>query len=331
MQLFSRWAMVFTYSILFHETVTATPHAGTIEARDVLTTTVLNATIPSTFFIRASEPGATIGPSPSTAKIQVLLRTIETLRTLALADYNQPLTQHESYVFPYFGISFDGPTPGASIIAHRYALWGLYQAIMCMLSTNQFSEMTFRLYQDERRVPVLIGQIRFFSTRRSIGSNGAIIQPPALTARGTDNDTSASSLGFPYRSGIVTGDFRLFGLKLDSTEVIVTVYAAILQMATHPKSHRVTEFVAPHGSNVYIAAREPQGKSVRTQPPFLTYEALLWAVGDIPEEMAGNDNNWREGTMSIKVDGIWVGTANFVYDGPRIGYGNPIGGNMTTA
>ncbi|KAL8824126.1 MAG: hypothetical protein Q9191_005280 [Dirinaria sp. TL-2023a] len=331
MQLFSRWATVFTYFILFHETVTAFPHASTIETRDVLNTTVLNATIPSTFFIRASEPGATIGPSPSTAKTQVLLRTIEALRTLALADYNQPLTQHESYVFPYFSISFDGPTPGAPMVAHRYALWGLYQAIMYMLSTNQFSERTFRLYQDERSVPVLIGQIHFSSSRRSIGGNGAIIRPPALTARDTNNDTSATSLSFPYRSGIVTGDFRLFGLQLDKTEVILTVYAAILQMATHAKSHRVTEFVAPEVSKVYLAAREPQGKSARTQPPFLTYEALLWAVGDIPEEMAGNDNNWREGTMSIKIDGIWVGTANFVYNGPRIGYGSPIDGNMTTA
>lgn len=293
--------------------------ALTSSPNSALNNTILGAVVPSSFTIRPSSPGARLGPNQGLAKTQVLFQILQALQNLALEDFNAESLPRD-YGHPWFEINIDGPTlePKSNIL-YKYALWGLYSAIWYMLSNNFYREVTYELLWEGS----LIGWIRFIKRDRStVGSNddlntdinSLLTAPPNTNSTllgAATNVTGSSALGAIFHNSRVTAEIDMAGRPLLVADVFMTVFTAIVEMAPSPKTQIVRAFSASGDYNVWFRIDDP-ATPPRRRAPFLTYEAVIWAVGKVPVAMVRGENEWREMQMTIKVDNRLVGTGSMV-------------------
>lgn len=322
MQLSSQYLLILLSPLVFRATASpASLVALTSSPNSILNNTILGAVVPSSFTIRPGSPGARLGPSQALAKTQVLFQVLQALQNLALEDFNAE-SLPRAYDHPWFEIDIDGPTlePKSNIL-YRYALQGLYSAVWYMLSNNFYRALTYELLWEGS----LVGWIRFIKKDGStLGSNDSmntdinslLTAPPNTnsTLLGVaTNVTGSSALSTIFHNGRVTVEIDMTGRGFLTTDVFMTTFTAILEMAPYPKTEIVRAFGASGDYNIWFQIDDP-ATPPRRRAPFLTYEVVIWAVGRVPVAMTKDGNNWREVLMTIKIDNRLVGRGSMAAD-----------------
>lgn len=84
-------------------------------------------------------------------------------------------------------------------------------------------------------------------------------------------------------------------------------------MAPYPRRQVVRTFSDRDDYNIWLQVVDPATPQ-RERGPWLTFEAVIWALGNVPITIVTDNNNWREMRMTIKVDFGLVDRGRMVAD-----------------
>ncbi len=228
----------------------------------------------------------------------------------------------ETFSFPSYTnvkIRITRVTSSSSTLQYRYALWGLYEAVDYLTTISVFSSIQVDLYWSGGGVPAQVGVIEIFpdplsdiaeskdiQNIRGISQRVETLPNSRDVAKFTSIDSNETNLA----ATTYAGQFKVFvefqGEMLSISEVFMTLFLAIVDIASFGTAAPMHDFVAQDGKTKMELVYEHYG-APRTSTPFFTYHAAARALGYIPEYMF-EQRRFEELVFVVEVGGVPVGT-----------------------
>ena len=239
------------------------------------------------------------------------------LKDLALGDYNtiMPYQRFTSERFPEPVIQFYGNGAG---LARRYLVWGFLMSIWNIVFTSDFRTLLVTLYYRSAEVGGILfgpqdsgtGSLRLPATEEN-----TTVTPPSDPLNGTTNDYPshpANNLpsNNPLPSNRVTTHISPFGAAMPARTVYMALISALSEAAVHGATDRIDETFTSHFDSFACVLVTRPVMPPRRDPPIYQWGHLIVALPQVMEEFVGRAE-FRESSLSIKVDGVTVGLARF--------------------
>ena len=294
-----------------------------ISPSQALSTTSTNAQLlNTTLFSSDIDPNFGIIANYAETKIPItpcLMNIVELLANYAELDWLSSVRVRQGVVLPsYPQIEFAViPKAPASSVEVRFVIWGIWVGIRDMISRNQFCEVEFELYWEEKVVAYM-----YFtkpmdpgpsSSNETLGTDGPLTLSPA--SNGTASVTLDSSNSTTILSETLKEDrfswnpiFPRTAKTLTIFEVFLTVIAGLKNAAPHPALDKIPGAYASAAVNVdaclqiFIHKRS----SPRPRPPYLQYIHVIKALKLLPAYMLAQ-GRFAELYFEMQVNDIAVG------------------------
>lgn len=243
--------------------------------------------------------------------------TVLALKDVALGNYNtiMPIQRFTSERFPEPLIQFYGNGAG---LPRRYLVWGFLMSIWNILFTSDFRTSLVTLYYRSAEV----GGILFGPQDRGTGSlrlpatkENTTVTPPSDPSNGATNDYPyhpANNLpsNNPLPSNRVTIETSPFGAAMPARTVYMALISALSEAAVHGATDRLEETFTSHFDGFACSLVTRPVMPPRRTPPVYQWGHLIVALPQVMQEFVGRAE-FRESSLSIKVDGVTVGLARF--------------------
>lgn len=227
----------------------------------------------------------------------------------------------ETFSFPGYTnvkVRITRDTSSSSALQYRYAIWGLFNAAQ-FLTNNVFACIIIDLYWSGGGEPVLVGVIEIFPEPlpdideskelqnlmwigRQAGNPPNSLDMVNFTSFGSNETNLAASTN----AGKLLVFLELQGTTLSIVEVFMTIFVALVHIASFGTAHLVDDFkvqdLITETELVYEHYSAP-----RTSPPFFVYHEAARALGHIPSYMFAK-HKFEAVTFVIEIGGTPVGT-----------------------
>ena len=254
-------------------------------------------------------------------KKSAYMNTLLALADLSTKGWTPVLGWASHYSFSNYGdVSiFIHASQNPSTLEYRYAIWGLYLAIL-ETSARGFRACVSTLYWSPRvgERPHVIGCISIVGGSPSgIGSNNSTedflkttfptqaSSPDLALANSTTASSNSTSLA-SEKTDIpdLKIDIRLLGKGLDIDGIFRTIYTGVVQLASRPQSQRVDEpgVIDDPTSRTFLR----WDSSYLTVEPSFESRYLIAALAKLPVFMYEQDR-FEDATFVVYVDEIEVG------------------------
>ncbi|KAI4111364.1 MAG: hypothetical protein LQ339_000563 [Xanthoria mediterranea] len=241
--------------------------------------------------------------------------TILALKDVALGNYNtiMPIQRFTSERFPEPVIQFYGNGAG---LPRRYLVWGLLMSIWNIIFTSDFRTLLVTLYYRSAEVGGILfgpqesgtGPLRLPTAKEE---EDTTVPPPS---NGTPNDypfhPAKNIPSNPLPSNRVTTEISPFGAAMPARNVYMALISALSEAAVHGATDRLEETFTSHFDGFPCSLVTRPVMPPRRIPPVYQWGHLIVALPQVMEEFVGRAE-FRESSLSIKVDGVTVGLARF--------------------
>ncbi|KAI4221308.1 MAG: hypothetical protein L6R36_006992 [Xanthoria steineri] len=239
--------------------------------------------------------------------------TILALRDVALGNYNtiMPIQRFTSERFPEPVVQFYGNGAG---LPRRYLVWGLLMSIWNMIYTSDFRTLLVTLYYRSAEVGGILfgpqesgtGSLRLPTTK----DEDTTVTPPSNGTTTNDPSHPQRIPSNPLPSNRVTVAISPFGSAMPATNVYMALISALSEAAVHPATDRLEETFTSNFDGFACSLVTRPVMPPRRTPPVYQWGHLIVALPLVMEEFVGRAE-FRESSLSIKVDGVTVGLARF--------------------
>ena len=278
-----------------------------------LNTTLYNSDIDPRFGIVANYAETKIPITPC------LMNIVELLANYAELDWLSSVRVRQGVVLPsYPQVEFAViPAAPATSVEVRYVIWGIWVGIRDMVGRNNFREVEFDLYWDERAVahmyftkPMDLGPSSSNETR---GTDEPSTLSPTSNGNASvilDNSNSTTNL-----SGTLNADgfsweptFPPHAKTLTIFEVFLTVIAGLKNAAPHPALDKIPGAYASAAVNVDASLQIFIHKRTtpRPRPPYFQYIHVIEALKLVSAYMLAQ-GRFAELFFLMQVNGLPVG------------------------
>ena len=253
-------------------------------------------------------------------KNSAYLSTLLALANLSTMGWTHILRWEEQYEFSQYGdvtIRIHA-SQNPSTLQYRYAIWGLYSAIR-ESSANGFKECVLTLYWSPRVTdrPNILGYVSILGeTALRIDGGDSTEKSPELPSPTQKNATEPALANLTTLLNISTIasettdntnikiELRLLGRPLDFDAVFVTIYAAIVYLASFPQSQPIIQPGLVRDSLSRTVIR--WDSSHLTIEPRLEYRDVVLALTNLAVYMS-EQNRFEEARFVLYVDEIETG------------------------
>ncbi|CAD6578459.1 MAG: hypothetical protein ASARMPREDX12_001951 [Alectoria sarmentosa] len=202
---------------------------------------------------------------------------------------------------------------------YRYAIWGLFKVAQYLTENNLFACTIMDLYWSGGGTPVLVGVIEIFphpmpgiagsEEIQNLMGTGRRAETPCSSlnlANSSSFDSNEIDLAAPTNAGKLLVFLELQGTKLSVPEVFMTIFVALVHIASFETAHPVHDFEVQDLITKTELVYEHYG-APRESPPFFIYQEAARALGYIPKYMFAQ-HRFEAVTFVLEVDGTPVGT-----------------------
>ncbi|CAF9937455.1 hypothetical protein IMSHALPRED_011144 [Imshaugia aleurites] len=252
-------------------------------------------------------------------KNSAYLSTLLALADLSTMGWTHVLRWEEQYLFEYGDVAIRiHASQNPSTLQYRHAIWGLYSAIR-ESSANGFKACVLTLYWKPRVTdrPKILGYVSIIGeTALRIDSGNSTENSPELSSPTQKNATGmalANLTTLLNSSAIASGttdsthlkiELHLLGRPLDIDAVFVTIYAAIVYLASFPQPQRIIQPGLVRDSLSRTVIR--WDSSHLTTEPRLEYRDVVLALTNLAVYMS-EENRFEEARFVLYVDEIETG------------------------
>ena len=278
-----------------------------------LNTTLLDTLIDPRFGIMAQYAETNLPITPC------LMNIVELMANYAELDWLSRVRVRHGVVLPsYPQVEFAIiPNAPATSVEVRFVIWGLWVGIRDIISRNQFHEVEFELFWENKVVahiyftkPMDLGPS---SSNETLGTNAPSTLLP--TSNGTtsvvlDNSNSTTNLSDTLNDGRFGWNPRFIAQANTLTvfEVFLTVMAGLKNAAPQPAMEKIpgpftsAAVNVPANLQIYIHKR----RSPRPRPPYFQYIHVIKALRLVPGYMLAQ-GRFADLFFVMEVNGIPVG------------------------
>ena len=204
----------------------------------------------------------------------------------------------------------------SSTLQYRYALWGLFKAAKHMFADNVFVCTVVQMYWSGSGVPASVGVIHIVPDPlpdiagsneiydfMNIGQQAETLSTSLDWVKSTKNNDT--DLVTSTNAGKLIVFIELQGQTLSIPEVFMTLFLALVHLASFRTADIVHEFVVRDPQTKMELVYEPYG-APRTSAPFFTFHAAARALGRLPKYMFA-EGRFEAAVFILEIGGTPVG------------------------
>lgn len=254
--------------------------------------------------------------------ISLLVNTVNGLANLAHQPFHRRVSAFHVEILPWYAdldISIQPLQPEVDIEV-RVAIYALYYAVYYMIQDTKFTNVDYEILWDSKvvgRISITKGASSSATVNNFLNSsqNTTIQNAQLFNTFNMTNLKATPNLGNEGLRPFF--EYYHNAEKLTSSEVFVTIMAALKALAHWPSTQVVEPFRT--GASGFNTRIQFLGDEVpRTQPPFLTYGLLIDTVRQIPIFML-EKKRFAELMIAVAYDDEILGKATLEKGSPDVG------------